>query len=88
MFEWDEGKNAKLKRDRDISFEEIAYIIKEGGLLDIIDHPNRKKYPNQKLLIINVNGYAWVVPTEKRGDKLRLITAFPSRKYTKRYLKR
>lgn len=86
MFEWDEGKNSKLKRKREISFEQIAYIINSGGLIDIIDHPNQKKYPGQKLLIVNVNGYAWVVPVEKRGNRLRLITAYPSRKYTKRYL--
>jgi len=88
MFEWDEKKNLKLKRERDISFEELVYAIKSGGLLDILNHPNQEKYPNQKLLIINVDGYAWVVPFEKRGNKLRLITAFPSRKYTKRYLRR
>lgn len=86
MFEWDEGKNSKLKRERKVSFEEIARIINSGGLIDILDHPNQKKYPGQKLLIININGYAWVVPAERRGNRLRLITAYPSRKYTKRYL--
>jgi len=87
MFEWDEKKNLKLKRKRNISFERVVYEIRLGKLLDIINHPNREKYPNQKLLIINIDGYAWVVPFEKRGNKLRLITAFPSRKYTKRYLR-
>jgi len=86
VFEWDEGKNSRLKRERGISFEQIAYIINSGGLIDIVNHPNQRKYPGQKLLIVNVNGYAWVVPAEKRGNKLRLITAYPSRKYTKRYL--
>ncbi len=86
MFEWDEGKNRRLKQERDISFEQIAYTINSGGLIDIVDHPNQKKYPGQKLLIVNINGYAWVVPAEKRGNRLRLITAYPSRKYTKRYL--
>lgn len=86
MFEWDEGKNRRLKQERDISFEQIAYTINSGGLIDIVDHPNQKKYPGQKLLIVNINGYVWVVPAEKRGNRLRLITAYPSRKYTKRYL--
>jgi len=86
VFEWDEGKNNKLKRERKVSFEKIARIINSGGLIDILDHPNQKKYPGQKLLIININGYAWVVPAERRGNRLRLITAYPSRKYTKRYL--
>jgi len=88
MFEWDDKKSLKLKRERNISFEEIAYIINSGGLIDIIDHPNQEKYPNQKLLIVNINGYIWVVPAERRGNRLRLITAYPSRKWTKVYLGR
>jgi hypothetical protein len=38
---WDLSKNLKLIRERGISFEEIAYQIEHGGLLDLIDHPNR-----------------------------------------------
>jgi len=36
MFEWDEKKNLKLKRERNISFERVVYAIKSSGLLDII----------------------------------------------------
>ena len=88
MFEWDDKKNKKLKKERNISFEEIIKAVASGGLIDVLYHPNREKYPNQKLLIVNLKGYAWVVPFEERGDKLRLITAYPSRKFTKRYLRR
>ncbi len=87
MFEWDDKKNEKLKKERNISFEEIVKAVASGGLVDVLYHPNRKKYPGQKLLIVNLKGYAWVVPFEERGDKLRLITAYPSRKFTKRYLR-
>ncbi len=88
MFEWDDKKNKKLKKERNISFEEIIKAVASGGLIDVLYHPNREKYPNQKLLIVNLKGYAWVVPFEELGDKLRLITAYLSRKFTKRYLMR
>ena len=86
MFEWDEKKNVELLEKRGITFEKVARAINSGNLLDILNHPNQKKYPGQKLLIVKIDEYVWVVPTEKRSNKLRLITAYPSRKYTKRYL--
>jgi len=86
MFEWDSRKNAEIRKKRKISFEEIVSAIHSGALLDILDHPNQEKYPDQKLLIVKINDYVWVVPAEKRGNRLRLVTAYPSRKYTKRYL--
>ncbi|WP_163329441.1 hypothetical protein GFV12_08500 (plasmid) [Desulfurobacterium thermolithotrophum] len=87
MFEWDEKKNAEIWEEREITFEQIVFAIRSGGLLDILDHPNQEKYPGQKLLIVKINDYIWVVPAERRGNRLRLITAYPSRKYTKRYLR-
>lgn len=87
-FEWDERKNAFLKKERGISFEEIVNLIAQGELIAVRNHPNPEKYPDQKIFILDVDGYAWVVPFEKRGDRLRLITAYPSRKWTKLYLRR
>ncbi len=43
-------------------------------------------YPSQRLLIVEMNGYACVVPFEEREGVIRLITVFPSRKMTKKYL--
>ncbi len=86
MFEWDEKKNVELSEKRKITFEEVVRAINSGALLDILNHPNQKKYPKQKLLIVEIDGYTWVAPMERKVNKLRLITAYPSRKYTKRYL--
>ena len=55
--DWDLKKNEQLKRERDISFEEAVIAIEGGGLLDVINHPDKKKYPNQKIFIINRNFY-------------------------------
>ena len=85
---WDHEKNNMLKANRKISFERIMLAIEQGGLIDILEHSNPKKYDGQKLYVIIIESYCWVVPfkDDKTLSKRKLITAFPSRKLTKRYL--
>ena len=87
-FNWDERKNRKLKEERGISFEQILYCIHNNGILDILEHPNKKKYKNQRLYIINIDNYAYVVPFIDKKDERFLITVFPSRKYTEKYFRK
>lgn len=84
--DWDEEKNKKLKAERDISFEDVVIAIDSGGLLDIIGHPNQKKYPNQNVLVVNIGNYAYLVPFVEDSQKYFFKTIFPSRKMTKKYL--
>ncbi len=86
-FDWDEEKNTKLKQERDISFEKIFIAIKENHILSISSHPNKKKYPNQKIFIIEINQYAYLVPFVEDEKKVFLKTIIPSRKATKKYIK-
>ena len=79
---WNNEKNKILKHARGISFEEIAYLIESGQILGIEEHPGRS---NQKIYILEIEQYAFVVPFVEQGDEIFLKTAFPSRKYTKRY---
>jgi len=46
-FAWDDAKNAKLKADRGIGFEDIVFHIERGDLLDILGHPNPDRYAGQ-----------------------------------------
>ncbi len=85
-FEWDDVKNAKLKKERGISFEEIVFHIERGDILDILEHPNKDKYLGQKIFVIDVEGYAYLVPFLETEDEVVLKTIIPSRKATKRYL--
>src|SRR6266568_1702060 len=79
-------KNALLKQERGISFDEIIAAIQSGQILDIIKHPNKKKYPNQEIMIVNVKGYAYIVPfVEECDGGFFLKTAYPSRKAKKYY---
>lgn len=79
---WDFEKNEILKQVRGISFEEIAYLIESGQILGIEENPGRS---NQKIYILEIENYAVVVPFIENNDEIFLKTAFPSRKYTKRY---
>lgn len=80
---WDEHKNEWLKSERLVSFEEISEEILQHRYLDIIKNPGRD---NQRCFLIRLKGYVWVVPfVVDDNRRLVLKTAYPSRKYHKRY---
>ncbi len=79
---WNLDKNEILKAKRGISFEQIALLIESGQILGIEENPKRS---NQKIYILEIEGYAVIVPYVEEGNEIFLKTAFPSRKYTKRY---
>jgi len=85
-FDWHDEKNEQLKRERGISFEEIVLAIENGSTLDTINHPNKKRYPNQSILVVNISMYAYLVPFVEDEEKVFLKTIIPSRKATKKYL--
>lgn len=82
-FFWNEEKNRMLKEERGISFDEIVEIIKKGGLLSDVQHPDKENYPNQRVMYVDVSGYVYVVPYVINGEELFLKTIYPSRKATK-----
>jgi len=86
-FDWNDDKNTELKSTRHISFERIVIAIEEGKLLDVLEHTNKQQYPNQLILIVDVESYAICVPCVIQDDAYFLKTLFPSRKYTQKYLK-
>ena len=85
-FDWDEKKNELLKKKRNISFEEIVLSIANNKLMDIVEHQNKSKYPNQKIMIVEVNEYMYLVPFVEDDEKYFLKTIYPSREATKEYL--
>ena len=87
-FDWNKDKNEKLKKERNISFEIVVSQIELGNLLDIMEHPNKEKYINQSVYIIEYEDYAYLVPFVEDDEKIFLKTIIPSRKATKKYLKR
>jgi len=86
-FEWDNEKNERLKEERGISFEEIVFHIKRGDILEILEHPNQERYRGQRIFVINVEGYVYLVPFLEMENEVILKTIIPSRKATKKYLR-
>jgi len=85
-FTWDTGKNEKLRAERGISFEEIVFHIEQGDVLDILEHPNQEKYEGQRVLVVKVEDYVYLVPFIETENEVVLKTIIPSRKATERYL--
>ena len=87
-FTWSTEKNEQLKNERDVSFEQIVMQIEEGYLHDILENPNQKKYANQKIFVVELNNYIYLVPFVEQEEYVFLKTIIPSRKATKKYIKR
>ena len=86
VYEWDNEKNKKLKKERNVSFEEVIIALEGKKLLDILEHPNKQKYKNQEIFVVEIDRYAYYVPFEETGDTIILKTIFPNEKATKKYL--
>jgi len=87
IFDWNDEKNKQLKSERGVTFEEVVYYLTHDGLLDTIEHPNQNRYPGQRIFIINIEEYAYLVPFVEDEEWIFLKTIIPSRKMTKLYLK-
>lgn len=85
---WNTEKSLLLKAERGVSFEEILSAISQGGLLAILDHPNRAKYGHQKILVVRVRDYAYLVPHVESEGEIFLKSIIPSRKATREFLSR
>jgi len=83
--DWNVEKNDWLKKNRNISFDEIAIAVIGEGLLDIIDNPS-KNFPAQKVFVLKINKYIYYVPFVEDKEKFFLKTIIPSRKTMKKYV--
>lgn len=86
-FQWNPEKNSQLLRDRKITFETVVAAIEGGQLIDIVAHPNLVRYPNQRMFIVKMDNYVYLVPFVEDEASIFLKTIIPSRKMTKQYLR-
>ncbi|MFH1097127.1 MAG: toxin [Candidatus Desantisbacteria bacterium] len=86
-YEWNSEKNEWLKKERNISFEQIIFHLLQGDLWKIADHPEQEKYPDQKIYFVLMDNYIYLVPYVKKDNQVFLKTIIPSRKATKDYQK-
>ena len=85
-FSWNAEKNEALRRERGISFEEVVFHIEQGEVLDILEHPNQERYMGQRIFVMKIEDYVYLVPYFESEQEVILKTIIPSRKFTRRYL--
>ena len=83
---WNAEKNALLKAERGVSFEDVVFHIMAGDVLDTVDHPNQQRYPGQQIHVIAIEEYVYLVPFLESEEEVFLKTIIPSRRATKSYL--
>jgi uncharacterized DUF497 family protein len=85
QFDWSDNKNRLLKENRSVCFEDVVVSINNGNLLDTIKNQS-SNHAEQYCMIVDIGGYAYVVPFVLHDDVVFLKTVYPSRKMTKKYL--
>jgi hypothetical protein len=64
----------------------VLHALERGALLDRLEHPNQGKYPGQKIMVVEIGHYGYLVAYIETEDYLFLKTVIPSKKATKQYL--
>jgi len=82
---WSEIKNAELENLRGLSFEMVLAAIDDGRILADEQHPNLENYGHQRILVLDIDGYAVTVPYVINSDEIFLKTMFKDRKMQRRY---
>ncbi len=59
---WSADKNQRFIVERGVAFEEVLSAMAHGGLLDVLEHPNAPRYPHQRMFVVRIRGYAYLVP--------------------------
>ena len=84
-YEWNPEKNEEIKKERGISFEQIVFHLSQGDVWKTAEHPDQKKYPEQKIYFVIVEDYIYMVPFVTEDEYVFLKTIIPSRNATKDY---
>ena len=81
-------KNELLKATRKVCFDDVIKAIAADQILADINHPNNKRI-NQRIYIVKINNYAYAVPhvINEKKKEFFFKTVYPSRVFTKKYLK-
>lgn len=90
-YECNENKNLMLKQRRGVNFDDVITAIEDDKLLADLKHHNQKKYPGQRIFVVEIERYGYVIPYVERASQNDLKTVFlktvyASRKFTKKYI--
>jgi len=88
-FDWSTEKNQQLIEQRGLSFERVVSAIEQGGLVDVLEHPNQDRYPGQMMYVVELDECLHLVPFVTQADGTRFLkTIIPSRKSMRDYRRR
>jgi uncharacterized DUF497 family protein len=87
VFRWDNEKNELLKKNRGVCFEQVVILMERGDILDTIEHSNQDRYPGQKIAVVRIDDYVYLVPYVENTEGIFLKTIIPSRKATNKYVR-
>ncbi len=85
MYRFSAEKNALLKAERRVGFEDAIYCIEQGYVLDVIRNKACGR-GGQEVYVLELDGYAYAVPFVRDAEGIFLKTIYPSRALTARYL--
>ena len=85
LIRWNEQKNQVLQLQRGLSFELVLEALEKEEILAIREHPNKSKYPHQKIFILELCGYICYVPFVETDNEIFLKTIVPSRKLKREF---
>jgi hypothetical protein len=86
VIRWNNEKNERLIRERGVCFEQVVLALECDETLDIVEHPNQQRYLGQKIAIVEIDGYAYLVPYVENDEEIFLKTIIPNRVATRKYL--
>ena len=87
-FRWDPPKGEELRERHGLGFEQIVAAIESGAVLATMPHPNPARYPKQRIMVVKIDDYAFLVPFVEGEGHVFLKTIIPSRKATRDFIKR
>jgi hypothetical protein len=87
VFRWNNEKNEWLKKHRGVCFEQVVILLEHEDVLDVVEHPDQQRYPGQRIAIVRIDDYAYLVPYVQEQEEIFLKTIIPSRKATGQYVR-
>jgi hypothetical protein len=61
--------------------------MEQEDVLETVEHPNQNRYPGQKIAIVRIDDYAYLVPYVQENEDISLKTIILSRKATNKYVR-
>ncbi len=71
-----------------MSFERVVVAIGNNQLLDVLEHPDQERYAEQRIFVVDMDDYVFLVPFLEKEDRIFMKTIIPSRKAASKYGRR